>query len=244
MKKKDESPAESPLASAGSSTQRLSAEDIQAKEFRIARLRGYKERDVDEFLDELTLAWSALLEENRRLRAQVGGGLSIGAPDLDDVARQADEIISRARAEAGRIIAEAEVSAGVRQAGDDDRAAVSAFLSKERSFLQDLATLVQGHAEGVKGMAREVFAKPAPQETPAVEAASAAEKTPAGAVTGTPDEATADVKSRSAPPSTADAPATEEQPPIRIEGPAPVRVPEHDEGSGDRSLKELFWGEE
>jgi DivIVA domain-containing protein len=249
MKKKDQAPAESPLASDRGSTPRLAAEDIQAKEFRIARLRGYKERDVDEFLDELTLAWSALLEENRRLRAQAGGVHSIGAPDLDDVARQADEIIARARAEAGRIVAEAGVTAGVRQAGDDDRAAVSAFLSKERGFLQELATLVQGHAEGVKGMAREVFARPVTEErAPADEPASAARGATATAAT---DSATTTVEAsdaKSSPgPRTAATPAPkdeEEEPPIRIEEPAPVRVPEHEEGSGDRSLKELFWGEE
>ena len=248
MKKKDQAPAESPLASDRGSTPRLAAEDIQAKEFRIARLRGYKERDVDEFLDELTLAWSAMLEENRRLRAQAGGVHSIGAPDLDDIARQADEIIARARAEAGRIVAEAGVTAGVRQAGDDDRAAVSAFLSKERSFLQDLATLVQGHAEGVKGMAREVFAKPATEERAAVEPASAAQEVPAtaAAVPPRPTEATSDAENASTGSSVAAVPASEEEEeaPIRIEEPAPVRVPEHEEASGDRSLKELFWGEE
>lgn len=247
MKKKEQSPVESPLASDGASTPHLSAEDIQAKEFRIARLRGYKERDVDEFLDELTLAWGAMLEENRRLRAQAGGVHSIGAPDLDDVARQADEIIARARAEAGRIVAEAGVTAGVRQAGDDDRAAVSAFLSKERRFLQELATLVQGHAEGVKGMAREVFARPVTEEgTPAVQPAPATQgaTTTAAAVSTTTAVETSDAKS-STKPGTAAAPAPkEDEPPIRIEEPSPVRVPEHEEGSGDRSLKELFWGEE
>ena len=36
-----------------------------------------------------------------------------------------------------------------------DRAAISAFLAQEREFLQSLAGLVQGHAESVKGMARD-----------------------------------------------------------------------------------------
>jgi DivIVA domain-containing protein len=251
MKKKDQPLAESSFASGGSSSPRLTAEDIQAKEFRIARLRGYKERDVDEFLDDLTLAWGALLDENQRLRSHTGGVSSIGAPDLDEVARQADEIITRARQAAGRIVAEAEVTAGVRPPGDDDRAAVASFLSKERTFLQDLASLVQGHAEGVKGMAREVFAKPASAE-PVTPARSVA---PPVAEPATPDApppaVSADEKPRAEPsstePATTEAVAAEEdEEPIRIEEPetASVRVPEHDEESGDRSLKELFWGEE
>ena len=254
MKKKDQPPAESSFAPDGSSTSRLTAEDIQAKEFRIARLRGYKERDVDEFLDELTLAWGVLLDENRRLRSQTGGVTSIGAPDLDDVARQADEIIARARQEAGRIVAEAGVTSGVRGAGDDDRAAVSSFLSKERAFLQDLATLVQEHAEGVKGMAREVFAKPVNAEpapsmrsAPVPTAAPAPPAVPAEAPSpAAPSDETSHAEPTSAGPAvTATAPAEEEQP-IRIEEPetASVRVSEHEEESGDRSLKELFWGEE
>ncbi|HEV8563562.1 MAG TPA: DivIVA domain-containing protein [Actinomycetota bacterium] len=272
MKKKEQSPAESPFASGAGPPPRLTAEDIQAKEFRIARLRGYKERDVDEFLDELTLAWGVVTDENHRLRAQAGGVASVGAPDLDDVSRQADEIIARARQEAGRIVAEAEVTAVVRRADEGDRAAVSSFLSKERAFLQELATLVQGHAEGVKGMAREVFAKPPASAAPA----ASAESTPAPGA----DASAAASESSAEPPSeeppseeppseeppsagpspvqtrpaeaaslasepTAPAPGTDEEP-IRIEEPETdsVRVPEHDEEPGDRSLKELFWGEE
>lgn len=227
MKKKEQAPVEAPLPPR--SAPRITPEDIQAKEFRIARLRGYKERDVDEFLDELTLSWGALLDENRRLRSQAGFGASIGAPDLDDAARQADEIIARARQEAARIVAEAGATQGARPAGDDDRTTVSAFLNKERSFLQDLATLVQGHAEGVKGMAREVFAKPEP---PADESAPASSEED---VPAAPAE----------PPPAPSAPAEDDEP-IRIEEPEPatVRTSEPSEEPGDRSLKELFWGED
>ena len=44
--------------------------DIQNKEFAKA-VRGYKEEDVDGFLDLLTLDLEKLLEENRRLKDQV-----------------------------------------------------------------------------------------------------------------------------------------------------------------------------
>ena len=56
-------------------------------------------RDVDEFLDQLTNSMTALVEENRRLKEQAGSGAMIGAPDLDEVSRQADENIRRARDE-------------------------------------------------------------------------------------------------------------------------------------------------
>src|SRR5918992_1480068 len=87
---------------------RLTPMDVQQKEFGVMRVGGgYRMRDVDEFLDEVTNSMSALVDENRRLREQVGSGAMIGAPDLDEVARQADEIIQRAREEAARIIFEA-----------------------------------------------------------------------------------------------------------------------------------------
>jgi cell division initiation protein len=41
--------------------------DIQNKEFSRA-VRGYKEEDVDGFLDLLTLDLEKILEENRRLK--------------------------------------------------------------------------------------------------------------------------------------------------------------------------------
>ena len=80
----------------------------------------------------------------------------VGTPDLDDVSRQADEIIERARTEAARIVAEAKANGAQptkeqgAAASPQERAAVNAFLTKEREFLQSLAGLVQGHAESVK----------------------------------------------------------------------------------------------
>ena len=89
----------------------------------------------------------------------------VGTSDLDEVNRQADEIVQRARDEAARIVAEAnEQAAGVAggattvAATGADRAAVDAFLTRERDFLQSLAALVQGHAEAVKAMAKKARA--------------------------------------------------------------------------------------
>ena len=142
--------------------------DIQSKEFSVSRFGGYRMRDVDEFLDHITESMTKLSDENERLRTATGlpAAPSIGAPDLADTSRQADEIIERARAEAATIVqdarAQAAAAAGGAVAGTDaGRAAVAPFLSQERDFLQQLAALVQSHAESVKGMAKASRAKPA-----------------------------------------------------------------------------------
>src|SRR5580765_4117059 len=122
-----------------------------------------------EFLDQITESMTKLTDENQRLRSASGLPVapSIGAPDLADTSRQADEIIESARAEAAKIVQDARAQAAVGTtaavvAGSDTgRAAVAPFLSQERDFLQQLATLVQSHAESVKGMAKASRAKPA-----------------------------------------------------------------------------------
>lgn len=224
MKKKE--PESTSLPPAASSAPRMTPEDIQSKEFRIARFRGYKERDVDEFLDKLTLAWGSVLEENRRLRgSHPETSPPPGPPASGPADPGTDEILRRAREEADRIVREAQARAaaiGAAAGGGGDRQAVSAFLGKEREFLQSLATLVQGHAEGVKGMAREVLASR--DASP-----RAAEAAPT-------------------PPEAAPTPPQPPEPPIRVEEPEPAgisnREAEGTASTGDRSLRELFWGEE
>lgn len=100
-----------PPATGGGAT--ITPLDIQQKEFRVSRFGGYRMRDVDEFLDKLTEVVSGLTEENARLRRQAGAEPVVGSPDLDDVARQADEIIQRARDEAARIDTEARARASL-----------------------------------------------------------------------------------------------------------------------------------
>ncbi len=250
----------------------LTPADVQAKEFGVSRFGGYKMRDVDEFLDELTASMTRLTEENERLRSGAIVAPAIGAPDLADSARQADEIIEGARAEAARIVQGAEdqaaTAAGTMSAGD--RAAVTAFLAREREFLQSLAGLVQGHAETIKGMAKASRpARPSGAAEPA-ETSTASSGAPAAAAAGgaasteaPPSEAseraegssneTADVsqvEERSGDPDTTPPPAPEE--PIRVEEPAPASVtrnegddePDPGKAEGDPSLRELFWGED
>lgn len=209
----------------------LTPTEIQQKEFAVARLGGYKMRDVDEYLDEITATVGDLLAENERLRRQAGAAPVLGSPDLDDVSRQADEIIQRSRDEAAKIVAGAKEQAAATGgtgtlgvAGAGDLAAVNAFLTQEREFLQSLAGLVQGHAESVKGMAKEArrptkVAAPPPEPAPVAAGATTLEATP--------------------------------EEPIRVEEPEPAAAkpaasgkPSDAEGEGDSGLRELFWGDE
>jgi DivIVA domain-containing protein len=222
--------------------------DVQQVEFRLA-FRGYNERDVDAFLDRVTEDLAAYMEENQRLRS----GMPVAAPaagafDVTAARNEADRIVAEAREEATRIMREAEARAAALGAGTGDtRAAVAPFLNTEREFLQSLGSLVQGHAEEIKQM---VLALRTRTETVAPEPgapATAAEAAPVvGATPGTPPTASE---------TTATAPTTAEEAfaPISVPAdeageeagpepePAPVQVRRD---SGDRSLRELFWGED
>ncbi len=175
----------------------VTAAEIQQKEFRVSRFGGYRMRDVDEFLDQVTESMTKLAEDNQRLRSASGlpvapSALPIGAPDLVDQSRQADEIIQRARDEAASIVQAARDQAAATSGGlatDAGRAAVAAFLSQEKGFLQQLASLVQGHAESVKGMAK--ASRSADRGTPPTPAVTTpappkADSTPAPAAAATP----------------------------------------------------------
>jgi DivIVA domain-containing protein len=279
-KKKDTGNDEAPATRS-----RLTPIDVQQKEFRVSRFGGYKMRDVDEFLDHITDTFTALTVENDRLRTGAAAPV-VGSPDLDSVARQADEIIARARAEAARITGgskEAISAAAASTSGPTDRAAVNAFLSREREFLQSLAGLVQEHAEAVKGMAKST--RPAsgrPSAKPALTSEAVAAETTSGEATagispaaGSADAETIDARSSAAPesarpesvrvaepssesedvepsqhgssPSPQDEPTTvpEPEPTVRLEEPATAGATRSDgDPEADRSLRELFWGED
>jgi DivIVA domain-containing protein len=233
--------------------------DIQQKEFQVSRFGGYRMRDVDEFLDQLTDAMTALLAENERLRSGADASPIVGSPDLDEVSRQADEIIQRARDEAARVVAEANErsAAGIGDVTDADRAAVDAFLARERGFLQSLASLVQEHADGVKGMAREVRRRGGAVGTGPASATSddaarpAAPGSPAPAAVAPPEapppttEPASSATTRAAEPEPTrpiePAAPVEREEPIVVSEPEPAATRRED---GDESLRELFWGEE
>jgi DivIVA domain-containing protein len=124
---------------------RLTPVDVQQKVFRLA-FRGYNERDVDEFLDEVTESLAALHEENKRLREQLQDSGVSGATVAAQ--RQAEAIIRQAREQA------AGISEGTGVAGTGADAPPASFLVRERAFLQRIAALVQDHARSLKEDAR------------------------------------------------------------------------------------------
>ncbi len=229
----------------------ISPTEIQKQEFGVSRFGGYRMRDVDEFLDRLTASTESLIAENERLRS--GAAPIVGTSDLDDVNRQADEILQRAREQAARIVAEANANATPTAAdGTADRPAVDAFLQQERAFLQNLAGLVQGHAESVKAMARKTrqpAATAAPTTSPAPSEATTRsenrEPEHAAAVEPSADAHEEDNAGRHADAVSAGAGDTgDETVVIEVPQPAPTPGGDRDVEGGDPSLKKLFWGEE
>lgn len=154
--------------------QRMTPVDIQQKVFRLA-FRGYNERDVDEFLDQITEDLAALHEENKRLREQIQEGG--GGPGVEEAKGQAETIVRQAREHAARLVEDA----GQRSGGPSPATIAASFLVRERQFLQQLATLVQDHARRLKEEARrsrdqaEPGGASEPEPTPADASAGPAE---------------------------------------------------------------------
>jgi len=253
MKKKDTT-SEGTSEWSSTPTGRITPADVQQKEFRVARFgAGYRVREVDEFLDLVTDALSALTEENERLLQGVGGSAPTSSPP------------------------------SIRPTIDDsDSAAVDAFLRREKGFLQDLGGLVQAHAEELRTMIRAVRrdtappaaeAPAAPAEEPRVEPAPTPIAVPEAPIASSPEATREAMKEGDAPAKEASTDpeaieATQEQAadpaedlgevtgeqtatvtggaadePIRLEEPEPARSRRSDEDEGG-SLRELFWGEE
>jgi DivIVA domain-containing protein len=238
---------------------RVTPQDVQQKEFRVTRVgAGYRMREVDEFLDQITDTLTALIAENDRLRT--AGGAVPSAPQSTPVTRPS-------RPESG---------------------AVDAFLQREKGFLQDLGGLVQAHAEELRSMIRtarteaaassaaapvvveeaEPVAPSAPATEPAAQQAvqptaeSPAEPAAEPTVQPAAEPAASSVDSlpgsdeieSPAEPSGGAEMETDEsdagaitgvvaEEPIRLEEPQPARSARSEEKDGD-SLRELFWGEE
>jgi DivIVA domain-containing protein len=143
--------------------------EIQQKEFRVA-MRGYHERDVDQFLDEVTEEVARLHAENRRLREE----LEFAGTRRMDIAggQEAEAILRSAREEADRLLAEARARAATHRSGTAPSGTASArasadlgpFIVREREFLQSLADLIQSHAEAVKQQLLRAREEGAPDE--------------------------------------------------------------------------------
>jgi DivIVA domain-containing protein len=212
----------------------LTPADVQQKQFRTARMGGgYRMREVDEFLDQITDSLSFLIAENERLRRGRPGPSSTPAPVAS---------------------------------GASDRAAIEAFLHSEKGFLQSLGSLVQEHAEDLKGMVRAARGPgPAPEASPEAAQAPvvpAPAEPPEAATDEPPVEAAAAAATEETPDPTAETveddepaetsgpdeetgamPAAEVEEPIRLDEPEPARSRRTEEGPTG-SLRELFWGEE
>ena len=127
------------VSTAGGASQgrRITPIDIQQKEFRLA-FRGYNEREVDKFLDEVTEEIARLHADNKRLHEELEAR---GTVRLDtDAVNRADDILNRAREQAARIVAEAEAeSAGRRerspQPAPEARVVGPDFLGREREWV-------------------------------------------------------------------------------------------------------------
>lgn len=235
--------AEGSSAAAGGDG-RITPMDVQQVEFRLA-FRGYNERDVDAFLDRITGDLAATMEDNQRLRS--GGAVAPPAPIVADVSSarsEAERIVAEAREEAARIVRDAEARAVASGApSGDTRAAVAPFLNTEREFLQSLGSLVQGHAEQIKQMVLALRARseagPSTSAAPTTVVAEedSGDETPATE----PEDAPGVEDEVFAPISVPDSPddAVREEPATAPAAPAKLR-----QDSGERSLRELFWGED
>ena len=239
-------------ASAGAGA-RITPEEVQQVEFRLA-FRGYNERDVDAFLDRITEDLSAYMADG-----QTGAGAT-GVEAEQIVARaraEADEILRRAREDAASIRATA-APAGA--ATGDTRAAVAPFLNSEREFLQSLGTLVQSHAEEIKQMVMALRSRtesaPEPVVPQAVPEPPAVRDEATGS--GMPVEAApaSEIRARleaAGPPPEVRVPDTEapgepdDGPPVVVEGGTEPVYSTEGSPAGERrerSLRELFWGED
>lgn len=238
---------------------RITPEEVQQVEFRLA-FRGYNERDVDAFLDRITEDLSAYIADGPGGASAAGTGAASAEAEqvLAGARAEADEILRRAREDAANIRATA---APVGTAPGDSRAAVAPFLNSEREFLQSLGSLVQTHAEEIKRMV--VALRSRAEATSEPSGPRAVPEPPAGDEPG----------SGPAPMSVEAAPVSEIRARLEAAGPPPdLRVPDAEapgepedgppvvveggtepvystEGSPvgerrERSLRELFWGED
>ncbi|HJP66990.1 MAG TPA: DivIVA domain-containing protein, partial [Actinomycetota bacterium] len=154
---------------------RITPVDVQQKQFRLA-FRGYHEREVDEFLDQVTEELARLHAENRRLQEQLGelgrtgASMAHGVAEAGSAEEHAARIIGEAETRAAALLDEARaraasVATGLLAGERPEDEGLVRFLAREREFLQRLAGLIQDHASSVKRdvrTAREAAVAPPP----------------------------------------------------------------------------------
>jgi DivIVA domain-containing protein len=218
-KKKEEAAAPPPVNVEPAAGTPLTPRDIQEKVFKTqAGLRGYNEREVDEFLDRITEDFARLHAENQRLRAALAAGPAAAVAQAPPAPTAGD-------------------GAGQGITGE--------FVAREREFLKNLATLIQSHAEAVKqdiGRARATTAAPAQAPAPVqIPAASSPAPSPAPV----PEPATVAAGEGAV---AVGSVATEVALPLQQGSPEPAMVraeaPSSQETPDEQTIRELFWGED
>jgi DivIVA domain-containing protein len=176
-RRKEREELEAQMMVAQAEPRRITPMDIQQKEFRLA-IRGYNERDVDEFLDALTEEMARLHSENLRLRDE----LQTRDREAKAAQAEAEATIRRARQEANQLLddAMAQARAGITEDAEAGEStplvgsflkknsmvqAIRPFLGREREFLQSMARLIQEHADSVRDEVRQIREVP-PAGTP------------------------------------------------------------------------------
>jgi DivIVA domain-containing protein len=227
---------------------RVSPADVQQIEFRLA-FRGYNERDVDAFLDKVTedLAWYQ--EEIERLRAAPVAPAAVAAGDLGAAEAEAAAIVERAQRQADEIVRAAERRAAPAAVGGaasgEARAAVAPFLNVEREFLQRLGGLVQGHAEDIKEMVLALRARAdLPPSPEAVDNGAEAPRSQPAAADGA---SAAEIRERLGEPEPEPRPDAQPEPERVIDLATEPAYSSEGAPAGEgreRSLRELFWGDD
>jgi DivIVA domain-containing protein len=235
---------------------RLTPADVQQKQFRTARMGGgYRMREVDEFLDQITDTLSSLIAENERLRRRQPSPSSAPAgPIVPSGASDRAAIEAFLRSEKGFLQSLGTLVQGhAEDLKDMVRAARAGGPAPEAPSEAAPAPVVPSepaHAEAPQPAAAEPTpAEPPPTATavePAVEPAQVA-RTPASSEiqdegVEVPDEEPAQI-SEPAEQETGSMPTVETEEPIRLDEPEPARRSRRNEETTG-SLRELFWGEE
>lgn len=248
MRKKDATPdgaSEWSSAPAG----RITPQEVQQKEFQVARFgAGYRMREVDEFLDQVTEALSALVAENERLlRGSGDRGPASVRPTTDAADRAAVETFLRREKGflqdlGGLVQGHAEELRSMVRAVRQDAVAPAVASPDAESPVEPAAAATMIPATMPPASA----APNAPLEGTVDEAADHS-----GAI-GTTEQATSPPDATTDPRAEDDgeasggsgtmAGAAADQP-IRLDEPEPARSGRPDEEE-DGSLRELFWGEE
>jgi len=220
---------------------RITPQEVQEKEFQVARFgAGYRMREVDEFLDQVTEALSALVAENERLlRGSADRVTPSVQPASDDADRAAVESFLRREKgflqDLGGLVQEhaEELRSMVRAARQSPAAPVVAPSEAKAPEEPTAAAVVIPAA-----MTQAADAPDAPQEEAAAEPDSMDMPEQGISPEDPGDDEPGEVSGGSD--TIAGAVADE---PIRLDEPEPARSGRSDEEE-DGSLRELFWGEE